>query len=549
MAVQSRRATLALLGGSMLAGCCSLRGFPKPGIGVDPAPATARADLLAPARINTINVPTTTCIDTHAHFFNASDVTIRGYLEGPVAYSTGGVLGELIKLLAPIADELGEIAPTAKDEFESLGRKQTALSALTPEERKAQFVTERKAERQNISAEVNRLIQSPRGRAFRTAYEKLGTEAAALSRTERRPRINKLDESSVFEAMQAAEASVDPTQLREFAASDRSPYKEGILAFVGYMLSSRHQNLGTYQDKFSEAENTIGVRRTLGALVDFDRWLACPPRSAHEDQLKLHAELSRLSGDYMLPLVSYNPWTDVAESGKGIELVIEAVRNYRAVGVKIYPPNGFLPWGNAEANIPKAPSGAEIDRVLQKFWLTCLDLQVPVLAHAGPSMGKDALHSTLSGPEGWRTLLNAKWWPSADRPRIVLGHFGGDTGGSGVEDWTARFASLMGEPYGRTVYADLGYWEKLQCSNAGSDDCKAAQDRLAAVLSLPIAGGEVVADRVMYGSDWLMLSKEKNWAAYANQLHASLSSFAPQMVPRVFGGNAERCFGKQLNLS
>jgi predicted TIM-barrel fold metal-dependent hydrolase len=549
MAVQSRRAALTLLGSSLLAGCCSLRGFPKPGIGVDPAPPTARADLLAPERINTINVPTDTCIDTHAHFFNASDVTVRGYLEGPVAYSTGGVLGELIKLLAPIADELGEIAPTAKAEFESLRRDQADLSLLGPEERQARFATQRLAERQNISVEVNRLIQSRRGRPFRDAYEKLGTEAAALSSTERRPRINKLDENSVLEAMQAAEASVDPIQLRELATSDRAPYKEGILAFVGYMLSSRHQNLRTYQDKFSKGTNTIGVRRTLGSLVNFDRWLACPPRSAHEDQLKLHAELSRLSDDYMWPLVSYNPWTDVAEGGNGIELVIEAVRNYRAVGVKIYPPNGFLPWGNVDANIPKAPSGAEIDRVLQKFWLTCLDLQVPVLAHAGPSMGKDALHSRLSGPEGWGGLLGAKWWRSADRPRIVLGHFGGDTGGGGVDDWTARFASLMGEPYGKNMYADLGYWEKLQCSDAGSADCKAAQDRLKAVLSLPIAGGEVVADRVMYGSDWLMLSKEKNWPAYANQLHASISSFAPQMVARVFGENAQRCFGQRLNLS
>lgn len=538
MAVQSRRATLALLGGSMLAGCCSLRGFPKPGIGVDPSPPTERADLLAPAQINTINVPTETCIDTHAHFFNASDVTIKGYLEGPVAYSTGGVLGELIKLLAPVADELGEIAPTAQDEFESLGRRQADLN----------FETERTAERQNISVEFNRLIQSRRGQAFREAYEKLGTEAAALG-TERRPRINKLDERSVFEAMQAAEADVDPTQLRELAASDRSPYKEGILAFVGYMLSSRHQNLTTYQNNFSVGANTIGVRRTLGSLVNFDRWLACPPRSAHEDQLKLHAELSRLSNDYMLPLVSYNPWTDVAEGGRSIELVIEAVRKYRAVGVKIYPPNGFLPWDNAAANIPKAPSGAEIDRVLRKFWLTCLELQVPVLAHAGPSMGKDAVHSKLSGPEGWRSLLSANWWPSADRPRIVLGHFGGDTGASGVDDWTARFASLMREPYGSNLYADLGYWEKLQCSNPGSNDCKAARQRLEAVLTLPILGGEVVADRVMYGSDWLMLSKEKNWAAYANQLHATISSFAPQMVPRVFGGNAERCFGVRLNLS
>jgi predicted TIM-barrel fold metal-dependent hydrolase len=315
------------------------------------------------------------------------------------------------------------------------------------------------------------------------------------------------------------------------------------------MLSSRHQNLKTYQDAFSENENSIGVRRVLASLVDFDRWLDCPPRSAHEDQLKLHALLSRMSGYHMLPLISYNPWSDVAEDGKGLALVEDAVRNYGAVGVKIYPPNGFLPWANAATKIPKAPDGAEIDRVLQKFWRTCQDLQVPVLAHAGPSMGKDALHSKLSGPAGWKSLLSAPWWPGAERPRIVLGHFGGDSGDAGIDDWTLQFATLMKEPYGRNVYADLGYWEKLRCPMVSPGECEKAQARLAAVLSIDIGGGEVVADRVMYGSDWLMLSKEKNWPSYAQQLHASLRSFAPQFVERAFGTNAERCFGARLKLS
>jgi hypothetical protein len=551
MTLQSRRQALALIGTGALSGCCcSLRGFPKPEIGAGPTVAAgfARTGLLAPARINTRDVPTETCIDAHAHFFNASDVTVKGFIEGPVAYSVGGALGELVKRLGPIADALGEIAPTAKSEYDALKSKQASFSALAPDDRKSRLLAERESERRNVSVEFNKLAQSSRGKPFREAYAALGDQSAALSASERRPRIQKIDDGSLFNAMQAAEANADATQLRELAATDRSPYKEGILAFVGYMLSSRHHNLSTYQAAFTEGENTIGVRRTLGALVDFDRWLDCAPRSAHEDQLKLHAELSRQSDYYMLPMISYNPWTDIAEGGRGIELVEEAVRHYGAVGVKIYPPNGFRPWGNTGTHFAKAPDGAQIDRVLEKFWLTCQALQVPVLAHAGPSMGKDAAHSRLSGPDGWNALLEARFWKTAEGPRVSLGHFGGESGDSDVNDWTARFASLMDRPRGGQIYADLGYWERLQCEIVDQAECEGAKARLAAVLNQDIGGGERVGNRVMYGSDWLMLSKEKNWPSYAQQLSLSVRSFAPQFAAPVFGENAVKCFGSRLQL-
>src|SRR5207245_2705224 len=105
----------------------------------------------------------------------------------------------------------------------------------------------------------------------------------------------------------------------------------------------------SYYTAFSTHDEAIGVNRVLGALVDFDRWLDCPPRSAHEDQMRLHARMSQLSGSYMLPLIGYNPWTDIVENGRSLSLVREAVTRHGFVGVKIYPANGFRPWGNTSA--------------------------------------------------------------------------------------------------------------------------------------------------------------------------------------------------------
>jgi len=96
----SRRTALGLLGAasaSVAAGCCSLRGFPSDTIAGDPA-----LNLGTPLR--PVKAPSNgeyRHIDVHAHFFNASDVTVKGYLEGPVAHDMSEPLAELDPGLRP----------------------------------------------------------------------------------------------------------------------------------------------------------------------------------------------------------------------------------------------------------------------------------------------------------------------------------------------------------------------------------------------------------------------------------------------------------------
>ena len=51
-----------------------------------------------------------------------------------------------------------------------------------------------------------------------------------------------------------------------------------------------------------------------------------------------------------------------------------------------------------------------------------------------------------------------------------------------------------------------------------------------------------VADRIMFGSDWLMLSREPGWSNYAAELFVTLEQHAPEHVHQIFGANALRCF-------
>ena len=68
----------------------------------------------------------------------------------------------------------------------------------------------------------------------------------------------------------------------------------------------------------------------------------------------------------------------------------------------------------------------------------------------------------------------------------------------------SAWAQLMTRANGDRMFGDLGYWSELRCVVVGSAQCEAAVRRLLSALSLPLANGEKVADRVMFGSDWLM---------------------------------------------
>lgn len=532
---------------TLASGCCSLRGFQNPGIPWpgNPADAAQSATFLAPRSINTKVVPETQCIDVHAHFFNASDVTIKGYLEGPVANSFDPQLQPLVRLLAPIADWLGERAPTASKEYGDL-LQLIGTSGIVSVDKHLDATLEQ--ERQQLSRDFfDELNRHRDGRRFRAAYESLQRDAKPGVL---RKRGTTLDETSVFEAMTVAETPRSEQELSAAETDQHGAYADGVLAFVGYMLSSRWCNLRSYQRAFSEGDAGIGVRRSLASLVDFDRWLDCPPRSGRKDQVALHALISRLSDGYVQPLVPYNPWTDIKEGDASLELVLTALDQGFA-GVKIYPPNGFRPYGNAGRTMGRGePSGRALDRVLERFWTECANRGVPVMAHASPSMGKTDRYSALTGPDEWQRLLDAEFWSVDAAPRIVLGHFGGETAGNDNlgADWPVRFVQQMNSARGRNVYADLGYWDRLRCTAESPSECPSLS-RLLHVLGRPVFGGETVADRVMFGSDWLMLSKEHDWASYPMRMAKALRAWAPQHVTKIFGDNAKDCYGERLALS
>ena len=71
-----------------------------------------------------------------------------------------------------------------------------------------------------------------------------------------------------------------------------------------------------------------------------------------------------------------------------------------------------------------------------------------------------------------------------------------------------------------------------------------ARQRLERALKVTVgADGETVVDRVMFGTDWLMLSQVKGWPDYPRLLLESVRAIAtPSDVDNIFGLNAQKCF-------
>lgn len=461
-------------------------------------------------------------VDTHAHFFNASDVPVEGFLAGPVAHSRSGVSRTLIRALAPLAGRIASLAPTADEEIKELvGMAGNHAVMGLPPEASETVLHQRRAE--FLKRQSAFFFEVVRG----TEFERIYNDAAPASFTQGGVG-GSLGPDTMAMVFQATETGGLVEPMSDGAAQGGGAYREGVVGFVGYMLSYRWMNLLAYQQSFTTGDQAFGVDRVFASLVDFDYWLAPAALSSQESQIALHQLLSVLSNGYMRPLVAYNPWSAVLDPKRVRMRVADAIERRGFVGIKIYPPNGFRPLVNPDVHPmrPGIPSGAALERELTAMWNIAQRLDVPVMAHGASTMGLDDLHDEYASPQGWMQALM-----KLDSPRVNIGHFGGDD----LDGWSAGFAALMEAGAGKNLYGDTGYWENLRC---GKLESCIARDQLKRIFETHA----VLNARLMYGSDWHMLSQERAWARYPSEiLRATRDFINPESL---FGGNAIGCFGK-----
>lgn len=543
----TRRQALKALGAASalsVTGCCGLAPRQLPDSASErmhPSPFLLRPEL------RQLRTAATPVLDVHTHFFNAADVPVRAFLQKSVGHDQSYSLQLLLTLFAPAIEAVAkDLAPSAAEEWRTLQRMQQRFASMTPAAVSATLDDEAIKRASVVGTALYRELKrsAPDGIALFNsltlgAERTSGRTGVGVDPLSEELLIRIIAESHDAIATEDSARTSDPAFNARRA---RAQGLRGLLEFAGFMLSPRYQNLNAYMKVYGAHSGSLQLAGCYASIVDFNYWLDCPAVSTHlHDQVILHAELSKLSGGFLKPLVGYNPWVDIKENDASLKLLDIAVHQYGFVGAKIYPPMGFLPYGNAEAgpieSREKRPDQQTLDRKLLAFFSYCAQRGIPVMAHANHSMGRDLAHDALAGPAGWHKLRSALATHQSTgklKPlRINAGHFSGES----IGDWTRGFVELAEQCDGTLdLYGDTGYWEGLLMDDAVSD-------HLVSLLSAASNGTCRVSEKMMFGSDWLMVSQVAGWKSYLAAFDTALDQRVSESARQAFfNGNARRFF-------
>ncbi|WP_342238120.1 amidohydrolase family protein [Inquilinus sp. OTU3971] len=298
------------------------------------------------------------------------------------------------------------------------------------------------------------------------------------------------------------------------------------------------------------ARNDGDVALLVPALIDYSKWLN-EESSSLRDQIDVMSAIARRPGPYAVhPYVPFCPWRQMEEPGH-LAMVKDAVGQRGFIGVKLYPVMGFLPYGNAEANPDAYPPrlrqtgpdwAARLDQGLAALYDWCIAEDVPVMAHCSYSQFPNPAAGKCGSPEAWRPVLDR--WPGL---RLNLGHFGGfwNLAEGEPNGWTGTIIGMM-KTY-PTLYADLSDFDAVAEQTADQKTTNEAVLRaLNAVLDLQ---GGPARSRLMYGTDWVMLSRAPGTEDYYEGMRTGLTSrlhMSATQAAGFMGMNAARFLGIAL---
>lgn len=506
--VVTRRAFVAAVGGSVASGCATRavqrtyapywlpKEAPPPApAAMDAARAAAPTPQGVPAKCEDER-PASVVVDIHCHTFNARDIPIDGFVRS-LAQGMGipAVLDPVLaRVTRPFHDALVEVTK-AKEALEAAPADREGVAALRAAESK------------------------------RTA-----TLAALRDKLEEFVKLYKLVES-------AEDGNLVPRDpvTGSAAAGKVVP----ILNTLCLVADTRRAIANRIADQYCHVE------LFTPALVDFGYWIGRDKTGEVKDadldqpqQIVEHAKIIAAARDGQLarknvafhPFVAFNPRRHVHEKPRVgatiLDGVKDAVENKGFVGVKLYPPSGFLPYGNENLHDLKAEGiGKKIDGALEELYAWCVAKDVPILTHAssGNSFFPDS--SWRASPWGWRHVLE-----KYSGLRVCFGHFGHMEGVDGTTDpisclaWGEGFLALMKEY--PNVYGDIS---NSPAGGRGDGDRNEYQSRFLYWLCDRLANDDnkVLAHRLVFGSDWWMGAVSGDDAGFFKQIAAMVKTSMP----------------------
>ncbi|MDW9463584.1 amidohydrolase family protein [Sinorhizobium meliloti] len=469
-------------------------------------------------------------IDAHCHIFNASDLPVQSFLQrvifedyedASVPEASAAVPPQLAGLLATLISFLKLGVISADTELAQLtANEESLLSQYDP------FSPRVQQELEDVLEQVLGAREMVAGTGLRLTPDARTAYRTAIDREIR------LGSSGATEAL-AGSRGARLLAGRGFIGRH--------LRWAAWLRSPR-MRLAEEMHRLYGGSGRIGL--FTPALIDYARWLDEEPRSDIASQIEVMEAVQKIAirrkGFMIHCLAPYDPWRQVTDLLDGIQptaldIVKQAVEQRGFVGVKLYPPMGFLPTGNKGRTLSYPVRADDIDDFQTKIDSALDDLYqwaeregVAILAHAANSMGAGEKFSERAKPEGWRSVLRR--FPNL---RLNLAHFGEFHD----KEWEDSFGKLFAEfP---NIYADISYL------NGGLSTQIADIRAIAAKLKLFLARFDQGVDRIVYGSDWIMLGREPDHERYLDALRTLLiqAGVNDAQWRKVTSENAIRLYG------
>jgi hypothetical protein len=471
----------------------------------------------------------------HAHVFNGSDIQVERFVKLVRARET-----PILEYLADVLQYVGwEVAPSGAREISALGEISDRLGSVCGSGDANQvYVAHRSIQHVEGARELKNALQTAEARrpAFRTSRG-----AQAVSR--------------VIRSIPTDYLQFENWHRRPAFRSAGDSIIAAAVAFVLRQFQYRYVNVFDFLSEYSSGP-ARKIDLIICHLLDFD-WALAKGRSTMtpvQEQINVMEQISILTGGRVHSYAPFDPFRQVAwnlgyTAQSPLAVVEKAITSRGHIGVKIYPPMGFAPYGNSlqppsmwnktwlPVELRRPDMGKLLDAALLSLYAWCQANNVPIMAHTAPTNGSSA---------DFEALTAAKYWELVPAGQIVnFGHFGDTEVGAhkvgshlvGADD----YAALMGPPgsHGANFYADSGY-----LSNALANP-QALQSALRVLFRATASkGSAALAQRLMYGSDWEMLIIEGgDMGRYLRNLEAVFSRLDIDPSLGALGKLSDRFFG------
>lgn len=476
--------------------------------------------------------------DAHAHLFNAADLPVAGFVRYVAIPSKFPQMPGWGKAMIDLFATLFKGAAVTADQESDRLRIGKGLAEISP----ARFgLLVANHIREQTATSPGALVDEERTELIES-YRELNRAVAADSSAPAALRDTSEPSADLFAeiARKADDGALAPGDVANQKAA--AGFGGGDLASAarllgwGYlMLLSRASHLKRYRNRVRTPE--FGPNLVINHLVDYDLWLDDAPTSGSDvfAQVKVMNRLAVANQDLvkLRLFAGYCPLRHAIDLTGGQPTTFDRLAALfpkgQVHGFKLYPPMGFRPFGNAalpDASFdPKEtgrrtaldrwkaiaggnPLGAALDDALARFYRTCADRGIPLMAHAARSNGAGRDYADRADHQYW-AMVAARY-----NIRLSLGHLVDnvvpfvEAAEKGppypAEIWSLATAiSLLDpRPTGAEAYGDIGYTQELL------DQPKLAARFFTAIRK---AFGKADPDltRIMYGTDWIMLGMER----------------------------------------